>query len=122
MAQRHPAATLPVHSETTPHITQCDASGRAAMPESGPSFGDRLRQFRSAAALSQEALAERSGLSRRAISDLERGLHQAPRLESVRLLADGLELSDADRRALLAAARPALLAPGLPSDVPPLGE
>ena len=64
------------------------------MPSSGPSFGDRLRQFRIAAALSQEDLAERSGLSRRGISDLERGLHQTPRLETVRLLADGLALSD----------------------------
>ena len=59
--------------------------------------------------MSQEELAERSGLSRRGISDLERGLRQAPRLETVRLLADGLALGDAERAALLAAARPALL-------------
>jgi predicted ATPase/DNA-binding XRE family transcriptional regulator len=79
------------------------------MDEANTSFGDLLRRLRSAAALSQEALAERSGLSRNGISDLERGLHPAPHLETVRLLADGLGLGDTERAALLAAARPALL-------------
>ena len=78
------------------------------MSEARTSFGAMLRQLRSAATLSQEELAERAGLSRRGISDLERGLRQAPRLETVRLLADALVLGDADRTALLAAARPAL--------------
>src|SRR5215213_6485715 len=78
------------------------------MSESRTSFGDLLRQLRSAAALSQEALAERAGLSKRGISDLELGACQAPRLETVRLLADALTLGEADRTALLAAARPTL--------------
>ncbi|MGH2618424.1 MAG: helix-turn-helix domain-containing protein, partial [Thermomicrobiales bacterium] len=77
------------------------------MSETRTSFGDLLRRLRSAAALSQEALAERAGLSRNGISDLERGLHPAPRLETVRMLADGLALGEADRAALLTAARPA---------------
>src|SRR5215203_1022029 len=59
--------------------------------------GELLRHHRIAAALSQEALAERAGLSVRAIGDLERGIHQVPRLETVRLLAD---------------ARPQVMAPG----------
>ena len=71
------------------------------------SFGDRLRQLRSAASLSQEELAERAGLSVRGISDLERGLRHAPRLETVRLLADALTLGEDERAQLLAAARPA---------------
>jgi transcriptional regulator with XRE-family HTH domain len=37
-----------------------------------------LRQYRVAAALSQEALAERAGLSARTISDLERGVKTSP--------------------------------------------
>jgi predicted ATPase/DNA-binding XRE family transcriptional regulator len=74
--------------------------------ESKTSFGDQLRELRSAAALSQEDLAERTGLSRRGISDLERGLRRAPRLETVRLLADGLALGQDERKALLTAARP----------------
>jgi predicted ATPase/DNA-binding XRE family transcriptional regulator len=79
------------------------------MGESSTSFSSLLRQLRTAASLSQEELAERSGVSRRGISDLERGLHPAPRLETVRLLADGLALAPNERAALLAAARPALL-------------
>jgi non-specific serine/threonine protein kinase len=78
------------------------------MRETTMAFGEVLRRLRSAAALSQEELAERSGLSRNGISDLERGLHPSPRLETVRLLADGLALADDQRVALLAAARPAL--------------
>jgi predicted ATPase/DNA-binding XRE family transcriptional regulator len=76
----------------------------------GPaSFGEQLRQWRIAASLSQEELADRSGLSVRGISDLERGARQAPRLETVRLLADALGLSDTDRAALFAAARPGVV-------------
>src|SRR5215213_11002404 len=84
-------------------------AGRAAMSADRVSFGHLLRRLRSAAGLSQEALAERAGLSRNGISDLERGARQVPRLETVRMLADALALSDADRTALLATARPALL-------------
>ena len=84
------------------------------------SFGALLRRLRSASALSQEALAERAGLSKRGISDLERGARQAPRLETVRLLADALALSDADRRALLGAARPALLDADGSAALPPM--
>ena len=78
------------------------------MSESRRTFGDVLRRLRSAAALSQEELAERAGLSRSGISHLERGLHPAPRLETVRMLADGLHLGNDDRAALLTAARPTL--------------
>ena len=70
------------------------------------SFGEILRRLRTSAALSQEELAERAGLSARGISDLERGARRAPHLETVRLLADALALSPADRETLLAAARP----------------
>ena len=89
---------------TRPRSRSTDTDG-AVMHETTTAFGDLLRQ-RSAAALSQEALAERAGLSRNAISELERGLHHAPRLETVRLLADALAWSTI--AALLAAARPAL--------------
>jgi predicted ATPase/transcriptional regulator with XRE-family HTH domain len=81
-------------------------------------FGETLRRFRLAAGLSQEMLAERSGLSRNGVSDLERGARLAPRLETVRMLAGALELDAADRAVLLAAARPAVLLP--PGDAPAL--
>lgn len=77
-------------------------------PEPLP-FGALLRRLRTSAALSQEALAEHSGISARAVGDLERGIRQAPRLETVRFLADALHLDAQDRAALLAAARPAVL-------------
>src|SRR5215218_7270144 len=86
--------------------------GGATMSESTTLFGETLRRLRSAAALSQEVLAERAGLSERGISDLERGARLVPRLETVRMVADALALGDADRTALLVAARPGLLGNG----------
>jgi predicted ATPase/transcriptional regulator with XRE-family HTH domain len=69
-------------------------------------FGALLRRFRLAVGLTQAALAEHSGLSERAINDLERDPHRAPRLESVNLLAEALKLSPDERTQLLTAARP----------------
>ncbi|MDF2759724.1 MAG: transcriptional regulator, family, partial [Thermomicrobiales bacterium] len=89
------------------------------MPETPASFGDLLRQLRSAASLSQEELAGRAGLSVRGISDLERGARHAPRLETVRMLADALEVGPEARAALLAAARPAILRGGAADQVRP---
>src|SRR5271156_4317822 len=67
------------------------------------SFGALLRGLRLAAGLSQEALAERAGMSARGISDLERGIHRAPYRQTLDLLLDALEL-DREQRALMAAA------------------
>jgi predicted ATPase/DNA-binding XRE family transcriptional regulator len=71
-----------------------------------PTFAGLLRSHRVAAALSQEALAERSGISLRAVSDLERGVKTRPHLETVRMLSEGLELDPDARAALIAASRP----------------
>ncbi len=68
-------------------------------------FGPLLKRKRLARGLTQEALAERAGLSTRAISDLERGVNAAPRKETLRLLADALQLSDDERVHLEASAR-----------------
>ena len=77
-----------------------------------PRLGELVRGHRTASALSQEELAERAGLSVRAISDLERGVHRTPRLETVRLVADALGLGEVDRVELLAAARPHVMVSG----------
>jgi predicted ATPase/DNA-binding XRE family transcriptional regulator len=74
-------------------------------------FAQVLRRLRLAAGLSQEELAERAGLSARAVSDLERGLRASPRPETVRLLAQALSLGEAERAALIAAAHPEIAAP-----------
>jgi len=71
------------------------------------SFATLLRRHRLAAALSQEALAERAGLSERGVSNLEREVRHRPRLTTVALLADALNLSPDDRAAFVAAARSA---------------
>src|SRR5215472_10010416 len=76
-----------------------------------PSFGALLKRERLARGLTQEALAEHAGLSTRAISDLERGVNRAPRKETLRLLADALQLAPDERARLEAAYRWTTAAP-----------
>ena len=64
-------------------------------------FGDELRRLRRRSGLSQETLAARAGLSTEAVSLLERG-RRKPRLTTMRLLADGMSLSEVDRPAFFA--------------------
>src|SRR2546423_8896167 len=67
-------------------------------------FGALLRQHRRAAGLTQEALAERAGITAQAISALERGVRRRPHPSTVRLLAAALRLHAQDRAAFEAAA------------------
>jgi transcriptional regulator with XRE-family HTH domain len=64
-----------------------------------PSFGEQLRRHREAAGLMQEELAERAGLTAEAIGALERGKRQRPYPHTVRLFAETLWLTDAERAA-----------------------
>ncbi len=92
-------------------------------------FGTLLRRLREAAGLTQEELAERAGLTAKAISALERGARNHPYPHTVRSLAAALELSE-DERAALSAAVPKrggtteeavnVLAPTLPVPSTPL--
>ncbi|MQA97427.1 MAG: tetratricopeptide repeat protein [Streptosporangiales bacterium] len=85
-----------------------------------PGFGLLLRALRRRAGLTQEALAGRSGLSDRAIRDLERGRVSRPRRATIDLLvrALGLDPGDADRLRMAAwAERRAEPGPG--SVIPP---
>ena len=82
-------------------------------------FGALLRRHRLAAGLSQEALAERAGLSARGVQDLERGVRLAPRPETVRLLADALGAQGGARAGLIAAAHPELATQPPPVGSPP---
>jgi transcriptional regulator with XRE-family HTH domain len=68
-------------------------------------FGTLLRGYRSASGLTQEDLAERSGVSVRAIADMERGRTARPFRHSVHRLADALELRGAERAQLENACR-----------------
>jgi predicted ATPase/transcriptional regulator with XRE-family HTH domain len=78
-------------------------------------LGKLLQRHRQAAGLSQEELAERAGLSRRGISDLERGVRRAPYPETMRRLAAALGLGQADQAALLAASRHSAVAVDQPA-------
>src|SRR5215470_10811666 len=69
------------------------------------SFGTLLRARRHRAYLSQEQLAARAELSERTVRNLEAGRVRSPRTDTVRLLADALQLSEAERESWFEAAR-----------------
>jgi predicted ATPase len=74
----------------------------------GVTFGELLRGYRARAGLSQMEVAARSRLSVDAISALERGTRQVPRLSTIGLLAGALGLSDSERATMMAAAHLAM--------------
>lgn len=78
------------------------------------SFADLLKHLRVAAGLTQEELAEASGIAARSISDLERGINRTARKETARLLADALRLDGSARTAFEAAARGRVADDGVP--------
>ena len=84
-------------------------------------FGAHLRRLREASGITQEELAERSGLSPDAVGALERGLRKRPYPHTVRSLAKALGLSEEERGSLLAAVpkRAVPRAPLVPSSVLP---
>jgi transcriptional regulator with XRE-family HTH domain/tetratricopeptide (TPR) repeat protein len=71
----------------------------------GQVFGRLLQAHRSAAGITQEQLAQRSGLSVRAISDIERGRTTRPFMRSVRMLAQAMKLPAAAQARFYNAAR-----------------
>jgi len=74
--------------------------------DAASSFAAAVLRSRRAAWLTQEELAAKSGLSARSIQDIERGRVRRPRRDTVRLLADALDLRGVDRQDFEAAARP----------------
>jgi transcriptional regulator with XRE-family HTH domain len=68
-------------------------------------FAELLRQLRAEARLTQEELAEKTGLSPRSISDLERGVSQTARKGTALLLADAFGISGSMGISFVAAAR-----------------
>jgi predicted ATPase/DNA-binding XRE family transcriptional regulator len=65
-------------------------SGNSAAPAA---FGELLRDHRRSAGYSQEALAERAGLSAGAVAALEQGLRRAPYRDTVEALVKALDLA-----------------------------
>lgn len=80
------------------------------MPASSPgdpsthAFATVLRQQRESAGLTQAELADRAGIGVRTVSNLERGINSSPYPNTIRLLAEALELSESGRNELLTAA------------------
>jgi predicted ATPase/transcriptional regulator with XRE-family HTH domain len=72
--------------------------------ETGPAtFGQLLRSYRLAVGLTQQALADRAGVSRRGIDDLERGARRAPYRDTVQRLVSALGLREHEAAHLEAA-------------------
>ncbi|MEU6497313.1 helix-turn-helix domain-containing protein [Streptomyces sp. NPDC046984] len=87
---------------------------QAAGADGGSSFGRMLRKLRRARGLTIEELAEASGVSGRAIGDMERGRSRRPHRGTLTALSQGLGLDEAahaELRAAVRAARPAANAP-----------
>ncbi len=75
------------------------------MAEPPVTFARLLRKLRAEARLTQEELAETSGVRPRSISDLERGVATSPQRETIRRLADALGLTGLVRAQFEAVAR-----------------
>ncbi len=78
--------------------------GTVGDPCAGMSLGALLRGWRERALLTQEQLAERACLNVRTVRRMESGALLRPRVTSMLLLAEALELNGADRATLNAAA------------------
>ncbi|MGC7102882.1 helix-turn-helix domain-containing protein [Amycolatopsis lurida] len=85
-------------------------------------FGSLLRAYRLRAGITQDVLADKSGVSVRTISLLETGKRKRPRLSSAGVLADALGLAAGERAAFLGTTTSHTVTSGagsfLPRDVP----
>ena len=66
-----------------------------------PGFGDWLRRRRRQSGLTQAELAERAGLTAKAIAALERGRRTRPQAHTVKALVDALDISPAEHEVLI---------------------
>lgn len=89
------SSCLGQHHDVSHHLTHRLALGDTRV--SDPTFAEQVRDRRVAARLTQAELAERAGVSERAISDIERGLRARVYPVTARALADALALTDAAR-------------------------
>ncbi len=60
------------------------------MTEPIPAIGERIRELRTAAGMSQQALAMAAGLSMSVVSQLEQGYRDDPRISTVAAIARAL--------------------------------
>jgi non-specific serine/threonine protein kinase len=86
------------------------------MHEQQANFGERLREFRLRAGMSQAALAEQAGLTTAAVASLEQGLRRSPYARTLGALAEALQLSMEERARFTSSAR---VAPRPPANIEP---
>jgi transcriptional regulator with XRE-family HTH domain len=94
---------LAIGKPSPTRMASCD--NLRGTPPGPRAFGAALRRRRVAARLTQEQLADRAGLSARAVGDIERGRVRYPRPESVRLLGCALGQTGPELDGFLALAR-----------------
>jgi len=101
-----PAATSAVITPRSPTAAEVNDMEQLviAVPWRDGSIGELLRACRRRAWLSQEQLAALADVSERTVRDLEAGRVRSPRTETVRLLADALQLAGPERASWFAAA------------------
>lgn len=75
------------------------------MSSSGRTFGSLLRELRRAGGLTQEELAEKARVGVRTLRDLETARTSRPQRSTVDLLAEALELDEAERKDFVVASR-----------------
>src|SRR5260221_2058447 len=88
---------MPVRGSALTESRTRDVPADLSMYQPTASFGQRLRQLRVRAGLSQAALAERAGLAVAAVGALERGLRRSPYAQTVGALAEALGLTSEER-------------------------
>src|SRR5260221_12858303 len=96
---------MPVRGSALTESRTRDVPADLSMYQPTASFGQRLRQLRVRAGLSQAALAERAGLATAAVAALERGVRRSPYPQTLSALAEALELSAEQRAAFVDIAR-----------------
>ncbi|MEO3876783.1 helix-turn-helix domain-containing protein [Nonomuraea sp. B12E4] len=106
-APSHCSSQAPVNSPSISERRRHMTRSRDAASPSGPPgpLAFALRMLREQALLTQEELAQRSGLSVGTVRGLESGRIRRPRIGSVRMLATALALPEPDRTALIRLAR-----------------
>lgn len=80
------------------------ACAQPQLPKPVTDFGTALKRARVGAGLSQEELAERARISVQAIGSYERGIRNAPRRDTLARIVHALDVTDACRDELVAAA------------------
>ena len=96
-------APRPRRPAVVTRMGQAPTGGRGL--EAAEAIGPLARRLRLAADLTLEGLSEASGISARALSDIERGVARGPQHRTVVAIAGALQLSGSNRAALFRAAR-----------------